>query len=402
MLIQLLQSCVIAALIGGVFFQIGTTQVSVAKRLPLLFFCTINQGIFGALGVINSFPAERVLTLRERAAGMYRASAYFLAKTTAGEARAGCPARLPGRLPVRLPAGGGGSPGRQRMRASARAELDLCPSLSPSAPFSTLAESAMYVLSPVCFSSIAYWMTGLQVGGMAPCAAAAPAICLLAALPPCRTSRSLLPTNAVPSSPPSLHPLPPLQPDFGRFVVFTCFMVLCQQAAVSLAQAVSALCRDVDTSGEEAAQLRCYVMHAFAALAMPLPHCLLDLTRPRSCLPPPASAPRRSHRAAHGARDHAALRRLLPGARAAAALDGGTGLHQVCAGWVGGAQRGGTAVGVQLRGAAGPRTLATTCPATAHPCPACPQPHPPTPPPAAATCATPTLGWPSTSCRAWC
>lgn len=30
----------------------------------------INQGIFGALGVINSFPSERVLTLRERASGM--------------------------------------------------------------------------------------------------------------------------------------------------------------------------------------------------------------------------------------------------------------------------------------------------------------------------------------------
>jgi len=26
-----------------VFFQIGTTQTSVAKRLPVLFFCTINQ-----------------------------------------------------------------------------------------------------------------------------------------------------------------------------------------------------------------------------------------------------------------------------------------------------------------------------------------------------------------------
>lgn len=31
---------------------------------------------------INSFPAERILSLRERAAGTYLASAYFLAKTT--------------------------------------------------------------------------------------------------------------------------------------------------------------------------------------------------------------------------------------------------------------------------------------------------------------------------------
>jgi ATP-binding cassette subfamily G (WHITE) protein 2 len=142
-LVQLLQSLAMAALIGGVFFQIGTTQASTAKRLPVLFFCCINQGIFGAMATVNSFPAERVLTLRERAAGMYFASAYFLAKTTA--------------------------------------------------------ESAVYVLAPTLFSCIVYWMVGLQ-------------------------------------------------PVASKFVVFACFMVLCQLAAVSLAQAVSAVCRDVDTS----------------------------------------------------------------------------------------------------------------------------------------------------------
>ncbi|KAL4427313.1 hypothetical protein ABPG77_003222 [Micractinium sp. CCAP 211/92] len=143
MLVQLLQSMSMAALIGGVFFQIGTTQSSTAKRLPVLFFCAINQGIFGALAVVNSFPAERVLTLRERASGMYYVSAYFLAKCTA--------------------------------------------------------EAPVYIITPICFSSIAYWMVGLQ-------------------------------------------------PVFSKFAIFTCFMVLCQQAAVSLAQAVSAICRDVDTS----------------------------------------------------------------------------------------------------------------------------------------------------------
>lgn len=181
-LVQLAQSLAMAALIGGVFFQIGTTQASTAKRLPVLFFCCINQvgrqpcavavpeaaglqdrgsrthmllhwldprpmqGVFGAMATVNSFPAERVLTLRERAAGMYFASAYFLAKTTA--------------------------------------------------------ESAVYVVAPTLFSCIVYWMVGLQ-------------------------------------------------PLASKFVIFICFMVLCQLAAVSLAQAVSALCRDVDTSGAQ-------------------------------------------------------------------------------------------------------------------------------------------------------
>jgi len=40
------------------------------------------QGMFGALQTINSLPSERLLSLRERAAGTYHASAYFLAKMT--------------------------------------------------------------------------------------------------------------------------------------------------------------------------------------------------------------------------------------------------------------------------------------------------------------------------------
>ena len=48
--------------------------------------------------------------------------------------------------------------------------------------------------------------------------------------------------------PPPTVPQPP-QPLASKFFVFMAFMVLCQQAAVSLAQAVSAICRDVDTSG---------------------------------------------------------------------------------------------------------------------------------------------------------
>eukprot|EP00742_Colponemidia_sp_Colp-10_P009736 GILJ01010646.1.p1 GENE.GILJ01010646.1~~GILJ01010646.1.p1 ORF type:complete len:601 (+),score=87.48 GILJ01010646.1:39-1805(+) len=77
---QLIQTVCMAVLIGGVFLQIGDTQTSISRRQAVLFFCVINQGVFGAMSVINSFPSERILTLRERAAGTYFASAYFLAK----------------------------------------------------------------------------------------------------------------------------------------------------------------------------------------------------------------------------------------------------------------------------------------------------------------------------------
>ena len=80
---SLSQTIVIGILIGLVYLKIGTSQTSIVRREPSLFFCAVNQGIFGALMVINSFPVERTLTLRERASGTYYASAYFIAKIVA-------------------------------------------------------------------------------------------------------------------------------------------------------------------------------------------------------------------------------------------------------------------------------------------------------------------------------
>jgi len=80
---QILQNIVVAILIGTVFYDIGSDQKSMVKRMPVLFFCAINQGVFGALIVINSFPSERKIVLRERAAGSYFVSAYYMAKVVA-------------------------------------------------------------------------------------------------------------------------------------------------------------------------------------------------------------------------------------------------------------------------------------------------------------------------------
>ncbi len=80
---QVVQTIIMAVLIGTAFIKIGTDETSTVRRQPVLFFCVINQGIFGALLVINSFPQERMLVLRERAAGTYYVSAYFLAKSMA-------------------------------------------------------------------------------------------------------------------------------------------------------------------------------------------------------------------------------------------------------------------------------------------------------------------------------
>ena len=72
----------LAVFIGlGVWHNIGNNQLSVKKRVPSLFFACVTQGIVASLQSINSFPAERALMLRERSAGTYYVSSYFMAKT---------------------------------------------------------------------------------------------------------------------------------------------------------------------------------------------------------------------------------------------------------------------------------------------------------------------------------
>ncbi|CAF3762149.1 unnamed protein product [Adineta steineri] len=83
LMISLIQTIIMAVLISIAFLNIGNTQTSIVRREPVIFFCIINQGFFGALTVINSFPVERTLTLRERASGTYFVSAYFTAKILA-------------------------------------------------------------------------------------------------------------------------------------------------------------------------------------------------------------------------------------------------------------------------------------------------------------------------------
>eukprot|EP01127_Copromyxa_protea_P019444 TRINITY_DN630_c0_g1_i1.p1 TRINITY_DN630_c0_g1~~TRINITY_DN630_c0_g1_i1.p1 ORF type:complete len:605 (+),score=125.39 TRINITY_DN630_c0_g1_i1:101-1915(+) len=83
LLVQFVQAILMAVLIGTTFLLLDNSQENVNLRNSVLFFCCINQGVFGALITINSFPAERTLALRERAAGTYQVSAYFLAKNCA-------------------------------------------------------------------------------------------------------------------------------------------------------------------------------------------------------------------------------------------------------------------------------------------------------------------------------
>lgn len=53
------------------------------SRRSFLFFCTIHQGVVASIQGTYGFPVERALMLRERQAGTYGVSNYYLAKTIA-------------------------------------------------------------------------------------------------------------------------------------------------------------------------------------------------------------------------------------------------------------------------------------------------------------------------------
>jgi ATP-binding cassette subfamily G (WHITE) protein 2 len=63
-----------AALIGAVWFQLPLTPKGISKRPAALFFCVVNQSLFGAMKTIIAFPEQRTIMLRERRAKMYSCS----------------------------------------------------------------------------------------------------------------------------------------------------------------------------------------------------------------------------------------------------------------------------------------------------------------------------------------
>eukprot|EP00163_Fabomonas_tropica_P020214 TRINITY_DN3560_c0_g1_i4.p1 TRINITY_DN3560_c0_g1~~TRINITY_DN3560_c0_g1_i4.p1 ORF type:complete len:659 (+),score=111.51 TRINITY_DN3560_c0_g1_i4:69-2045(+) len=75
------QTLIFALIVGLVFLQVNDTQTGIQDRLGALFFITINQAISSVMGVISTFPVERALFLREHANRMYSLPAYYMGKT---------------------------------------------------------------------------------------------------------------------------------------------------------------------------------------------------------------------------------------------------------------------------------------------------------------------------------
>ncbi|XP_013407500.1 ABC transporter G family member 14 isoform X2 [Lingula anatina] len=80
--INLVQSVIIASVVGLLWFQLPRTEDTVSDRLGVIFFTYVYWSFVPMFDAITSFPEERVVINKERSSGAYRLSAYYCAKMT--------------------------------------------------------------------------------------------------------------------------------------------------------------------------------------------------------------------------------------------------------------------------------------------------------------------------------
>lgn len=81
--LRVFQVMAAAALSGTMWWRSDSGDVQ--DRLGLLFFVAIFWGVLPSFNAVFAFPQERAILIKERASGMYPASAYFMARA-AGDA----------------------------------------------------------------------------------------------------------------------------------------------------------------------------------------------------------------------------------------------------------------------------------------------------------------------------
>ena len=80
--VRAVQSVASALLIGLIFLQLERNMSSLSTRLFSSFLLVFAQFLFALLGVVNTFPAERAVFLRETQDKLYHPAAFYLAKVS--------------------------------------------------------------------------------------------------------------------------------------------------------------------------------------------------------------------------------------------------------------------------------------------------------------------------------
>lgn len=81
--VAVMQAVVMGVVCGSVFFGIDHTQQGIRDMQGVLFFCTLNNAFMALSAVVILFHEDKQVFNRERSAGAYRVSSYFMAKTSA-------------------------------------------------------------------------------------------------------------------------------------------------------------------------------------------------------------------------------------------------------------------------------------------------------------------------------
>ncbi|KNC98696.1 uncharacterized protein SPPG_06376 [Spizellomyces punctatus DAOM BR117] len=74
------RTAVLVILIGFAFWQLDKDQRGIQNRAGILFLWPINQVFVTIQPIVATFPLERVIMLRERSAGSYRVSSFYISK----------------------------------------------------------------------------------------------------------------------------------------------------------------------------------------------------------------------------------------------------------------------------------------------------------------------------------
>ncbi|KAK7480392.1 hypothetical protein BaRGS_00028311 [Batillaria attramentaria] len=80
--LKVLESVLLCLLVSLVWFQLPRIEETLRDRMGAIFFTIIHWGFTPLFDAVSSFPMERVVIHKERSAGWYRLSAYYLAKMT--------------------------------------------------------------------------------------------------------------------------------------------------------------------------------------------------------------------------------------------------------------------------------------------------------------------------------
>ncbi|XP_062612613.1 uncharacterized protein LOC134274352 [Saccostrea cucullata] len=79
---KLIETLVLTIIVSLIWFQLPRTEETLRDRLGVLFYMSMHWGFTPLFDTVTSFPFERIVINKERQAGWYRLSAYYLAKMT--------------------------------------------------------------------------------------------------------------------------------------------------------------------------------------------------------------------------------------------------------------------------------------------------------------------------------